>query len=80
MAIVPVSGKTGEGIAELLALIAGLAQAYMKGKLKYAEGPARGVVLEVKEEPGIGHTIDVILYDGILRKNDQFVLAGLNAP
>ncbi|MCQ4336417.1 MAG: translation initiation factor IF-2 [Sulfolobaceae archaeon] len=80
VAIVPVSGKTGEGIAELLALIAGLAQAYMKGKLKYAEGPARGVVLEVKEEPGIGHTIDVILYDGILRKNDQFVLAGLNGP
>ncbi|PVU73463.1 translation initiation factor IF-2 [Sulfolobales archaeon SCGC AB-777_J03] len=80
VAIVPVSGKTGEGIAELLALIAGLAQAYMKGKLKYAEGPARGVVLEVKEEPGIGHTIDVILYDGILRKNDQFVIAGLNGP
>lgn len=80
VAIVPVSGKTGEGIAELLALIAGLAQAYMKGKLKYAEGPARGVVLEVKEEPGIGHTIDVILYDGILRKNDQFVLAGINGP
>jgi translation initiation factor aIF-2/yIF-2 len=80
VAIVPVSGKTGEGVAELLALIAGLAQAYMKGKLKYAEGPARGVVLEVKEEPGIGHTIDVILYDGVLRKNDQFVIAGLNGP
>ena len=78
--IVPVSGKTGEGIAELLTLIAGLAQTYMKGKLKYAEGPARGVVLEVKEEPGVGHTIDVILYDGILRKNDQFVIAGLNGP
>jgi len=80
VAIVPVSGKTGEGIAELLALIAGLAQTYIKGKLKYAEGPARGVVLEVKEEPGIGHTIDVILYDGILHKNDQFVIAGLNGP
>ncbi|MCG2888530.1 MAG: translation initiation factor IF-2 [Sulfolobales archaeon] len=80
VAIVPVSGKTGEGIAELLALIAGLAQTYMKGKLKYAEGPARGVVLEVKEEPGIGYTIDVILYDGILRENDQFVIAGLNGP
>jgi translation initiation factor 5B len=80
VAIVPVSGKTGEGIAELLALIAGLAQTYIKGKLKYAEGPARGVVLEVKEEPGIGYTIDVILYDGILHKNDQFVIAGLNGP
>jgi len=80
VAIVPVSGKTGEGIAELLAIIAGLTQTYMKGKLRYTEGPARGVVLEVKEEPGIGHTIDVIIYDGILHKNDLFVVAGLNGP
>ena len=80
VAIVPVSGKTGEGIAELLAMIAGLTQTFMKGKLKYAEGPAKGVVLEVKEEPGIGHTIDVIIYDGVLHKNDMFVVAGLNGP
>jgi translation initiation factor 5B len=80
VAIVPVSGKTGEGIAELLALLAGLTQTFMKGKLKYAEGPAKGVVLEVKEDPGIGHTIDVIIYDGILHKNDTFVVAGINGP
>ncbi|MFP3260061.1 MAG: translation initiation factor IF-2 [Sulfolobus sp.] len=78
VAIVPVSAKTGEGIAELLALLAGLTQNYMKNKLRFAEGPAKGVVLEVKELPGLGHTIDVIIYDGVLKKNDTIVLGGLN--
>ncbi|PVU76250.1 translation initiation factor IF-2 [Acidianus hospitalis] len=78
VAIVPVSGKTGEGIPELLAILAGLTQRYMQGKLKFVEGPAKGVILEVKEDPGIGHTIDVIIYDGILHKNDTIILGGLN--
>lgn len=80
VAIVPVSGKTGEGIAELLALLAGLTQNYMKNKLKFAEGPAKGVILEVKEIQGLGHTIDVIIYDGVLKKNDIIVLGGINGP
>jgi translation initiation factor 5B len=80
VAIVPVSAKTGEGIPELLALLAGLTQRYMENKLKFAEGPAKGVILEVKEDPGLGHSIDVIIYDGILKKNDLIILAGLNGP
>jgi translation initiation factor aIF-2/yIF-2 len=78
--IVPVSAKTGEGVAELLALLAGLSQRYMENRLKFVQGPAKGVVMEVKEEVGLGYTIDVIVYDGILRKNDVIVLAGLNGP
>ncbi|QIW23113.1 translation initiation factor IF-2 [Sulfolobus sp. S-194] len=80
VAIVPVSAKTGEGIAELLALLAGLTQNYMKTKLRFAEGPAKGVILEVKELQGLGYTIDVIIYDGILKKNDTIVIGGLNGP
>ncbi|NON62933.1 translation initiation factor IF-2 [Acidianus sp. DSM 29099] len=78
ISIIPVSGKTGEGIPELLAILAGLTQRYMQGKLKYDEGPAKGVLLEVKEEPGLGHTIDTIIYDGILRKDDTIILGGIN--
>jgi len=80
VAIVPVSGKTGEGIAELLALLAGLTQTYMKNRLKFSEGPAKGVILEVKEIQGLGHTIDVIIYEGVLKKNDTIVLGGINGP
>jgi len=78
--IVPVSAKTGEGIPELLAVLAGLAQQFFEERLRYAEGPARGVVLEVKEEPGLGVTIDSIIYDGIIRRGDIIVLGGFEGP
>ncbi|MHA1607605.1 MAG: translation initiation factor IF-2 [Candidatus Freyarchaeota archaeon] len=78
VAIVPTSAKTGEGVAELLVVLAGLAQQYLKKRLTVSEGEAKGVVLEVKEETGLGTTIDVILYDGVLRRNDLLVTGGLN--
>lgn len=78
--IVPVSAKTGEGIPELLAVLAGIAQQFLEESLRYAEGPARGVVLEVKEEPGLGMTIDSIIYDGIIRRGDIIVLGGFEGP
>jgi len=78
VAIVPVSAKTGEGVPELLALIAGLAQQFMKKKLITSEDAAKGVVLEVREEPGLGTTLDTIIYDGIIRKNDTIVVASRN--
>ncbi len=79
-ALVPVSAKTGEGIAELLAVIAGLTQQYMRDRLKYVEGPAKGVVLEVKEQVGLGHVVDAVIYDGIIRVGDTIVLAGGKGP
>jgi len=78
IAIVPVSGKTGEGVPELLALLAGLTQRFMRTRIGFVEGPAKGVVLEVKEDQGYGHTIDTIIYDGILKRNDTIVLGGVN--
>ncbi|MEM2122032.1 MAG: translation initiation factor IF-2 [Candidatus Bathyarchaeia archaeon] len=76
VAIVPTSAKTGEGIPELLAVLVGLTQAYMKELLKVTSGPGRAVVLEVKEELGLGVTLNTILYDGRLRVNDRIVLGG----
>lgn len=78
--IVPVSAKTGEGIPELLAVLAGIAQQFLEERLRYAEGPAKGVVLEVKEEQGLGTTIDAIIYDGVIRRGDIIVLGGFGGP
>ncbi|MCF2135623.1 MAG: translation initiation factor IF-2 [Candidatus Thorarchaeota archaeon] len=77
VAIVPTSAKTGEGIPELLMVLAGLTQQYMKDRLLVSTGPAKGVVLEVREETGLGVTLDTIIYDGVLRKTDTVVVGGL---
>ena len=80
IAIVPTSAKTGEGIPELLAVLVGLTQQYLRSRLKTTEGPAKGTVLEVKEEPGLGITINVIIYDGILQKGDIIVVGAKEKP
>lgn len=79
-AMVPTSAKTGEGIPELLAVLVGLTQQYLRARLQVTEGPAKGTVLEVKEEPGLGTTINAIIYDGILQKGDVVVVGGKEEP
>ena len=77
VAIVPTSAKTGTGIPELLMVLSGLTQQYMKERLTISQGPARGAVLEVREETGLGTTLDTIIYDGVLKKTDTIVVGGL---
>jgi len=79
-AIVPVSAKTGEGIPELLAVLVGLTQQYLQTRLQVTEGPAKGTVLEVKEELGLGITLNAVIYDGIIRKGDVMVVGGKEEP
>jgi translation initiation factor 5B len=80
VAIVPTSAKTGEGITELLMVLVGLAQQHLKKRLQRTEGAAKGTVLEVKEEPGLGLTLNTIIYDGILQKDDLIVVGGKEKP
>lgn len=81
VAIVPVSAISGDGIPELLMVIIGLAQKYLEESLKlHVKGNAKGTVLEVKETVGLGKTLDVIIYDGILKRNDKLIIGGLNKP
>lgn len=75
VAIVPCSGKTGEGISELLVMLAGLAQRFLKDRLELSK-KARGSVLEVKDVKGLGTTIDVILYDGRIKVGDYLIIGG----
>jgi len=80
VAIVPVSAKTGEGIGELLAVLIGLTQQYLTEKLEVTEGPALGTVLEVREEVGLGTTLNAIIYDGTLNADDTIVIGGKEGP
>ena len=80
IAIVPTSGKTGEGISTLLMILMGLVQQFLTSNLKFSDGAAKGVVLEVKKEKGQGKTMDVLIYDGIVKKGDEFIVGGLEKP
>ncbi len=74
--IVPVSAKTREGLPELLVLVAGLAQKFLEQRLKLEEsGGGRASVLEIREEKGLGKTIDAILYQGTIEVGDEIVFA-----
>jgi translation initiation factor 5B len=75
IAIAPTSAKTGEGIPELLMMLAGLSQTFLKGRLELSD-KARGTVLEVKEVTGLGTTIDAIIYDGTVKRGDYLIIGG----
>jgi translation initiation factor 5B len=74
VAIVPVSAKTGEGIPELIMVLVGLAQHYLRKRLVVTGDRPRGIVLEIKDEPGLGATANVILLDGVLNTGDRIVV------
>ena len=75
LAIVPVSAASGVGIPELLAVMIGLTQQYMAKKLERRDGAARGIVLEINEEVGLGPSANIILLDGILKQGDHITVA-----
>ncbi|MEM0117293.1 MAG: translation initiation factor IF-2 [Conexivisphaerales archaeon] len=79
VAIVPVSARTGEGIAELLAVLVGLSQQYLTKRLQVSAKQTRGIVLEVEETPGLGPTANVILIDGVLKIGSTVLVAKRNS-
>lgn len=81
IAIVPTSAKTGEGIPELLMVLTGLSQKFMEQSLNVnIEGKAKGTVLEIRDDKGLGKTMDAIIYDGTIKKGDTIVIGTLESP
>jgi translation initiation factor 5B len=76
VSIVPVSARARAGMPEMLAMLIGLAQQFLKGKLQSAEAArgGRGIILEMQEEVGIGETANVILTEGTLSVGDSIGL------
>ncbi len=78
--IIPISAKTGEGIPELLMVLVGLAQRFLEEQLTTETGAGKGTVLEVKEDVGLGTTVDAIIYSGTIRKEDILVFGTQDEP
>jgi translation initiation factor 5B len=74
IAMIPCSAKTGEGIAEILAILCALCQKFLINQISVKKA-AKGVVLEVKKEKCVNY-LESILYDGELKINDEIAIAG----
>ena len=75
LAIVPISAVSGIGIPELMAVLVGLAQQYMKKRLERRYDYVRGIVLEINEELGLGPSANMILLDGTIKQGDMIMVA-----
>lgn len=81
IALVPTSVKeTGEGVPELFMILMGLAQKYLRGRLLLDEGSSEGTVLEIKEEKGLGKTLGIIIYNGVLKASDTLIIGAQPEP
>ena len=80
VALVPMSAKDGEGLQDLLAVTVGLAERFLEDRLTDTLGAAEGTVLEMRDEVGMGKTIDVILYRGELKVGDKIMVAANEGP
>jgi len=58
----------------------GLAERFLEDRLTDTLGSAQGTVLEMRDEVGMGKTVDVILYRGELNVGDTVMLAGQDGP
>jgi translation initiation factor 5B len=79
--VVPLSAETGEGVPDLLTVLMGLSQRFLRDEMAVdVSGPGAGTVLEVTEEKGFGKTLDVVLYNGTVREDDTIVVGGSREP
>lgn len=78
IALVPCSARTKEGVSELLFVLAGLCQKFLKERLTLNEA-AKGVILEVKKNK-TQEWAEAILYDGTLDEGDEVVIASFGEP
>lgn len=77
--IVPVSSHTGEGMADLMALIVYISQNWMNKKITYSDN-IEGQVMNNYKDKNKGWIIDIILKNGTLNNGDKLIFNGYKGP
>ncbi len=78
--LVPVSAKSGVGVPELIALLVGLSQRFLKEELVLVTQGGEATILERSDQKGVGPVGNVIVYKGRLRVGDAIVATGRSEP
>ncbi len=78
--IVPVSAKSGVGVPELIALLVGLSQRFLKQELRLDTEGGEATILERSDQKGVGPVGNVIVYRGRLAVGDEIVATGRAEP
>lgn len=70
--IVPISGKSQEGLADLIFVLSNLSERYLKEQMRLnVTGDPRGRIIRTSNMEGIGDVIDILLVDGVLEKDQE---------
>ncbi|GKY98785.1 hypothetical protein MPSEU_000834700 [Mayamaea pseudoterrestris] len=77
--LVPTSAVTGEGVQDVLMLLAKMSQLTIREHLMW-HANLQATVLEVKQIDGLGMTVDVLVVNGSLREGDKAVFCTLDGP
>ena len=67
--IIPISAVTGQGIPDLLNCVINYSQTILKSQIEW-KPDLECIIMEITNVDGHGHTIDCILKNGELKKND----------
>jgi translation initiation factor 5B len=78
--IVPVSARAGVGVPELIALLVGLAQRFLREELKLVTEGGEATILERSDQKGVGPVGNVIVYRGGIAVGDEIVANGRTEP
>lgn len=79
IAIIPLSAKSKKGIPELLMVLTGLSQKFLEKQLTVDnKEDAKGVILEVRKEKGVGNVISTIIYEGTIKLGDKLIIGGID--
>uniref|UniRef100_A0A671PHF1 Eukaryotic translation initiation factor 5B n=1 Tax=Sinocyclocheilus anshuiensis TaxID=1608454 RepID=A0A671PHF1_9TELE len=79
VSLVPTSAHSGDGMGNLIALLVELTQTMLARRLAHCD-ELRAQVMEVRALPGMGTTIDVILFNGCLREGETIIVPGVDGP
>ncbi|KAI6646778.1 Eukaryotic translation initiation factor 5B-like [Oopsacas minuta] len=77
--MVPTSAITGDGMGDLMAMMVLMSQKFLIHQLMWSR-EVEATVMEVKVTPGYGHTLDVVLKNGVIKEGDTIVLFGTDGP